>query len=99
MTLTASVGGVSRAATLTVEPSGSGPLPAPSLLSPAADARFSVGQNIVFDWSDVSGAVGYTIAIDNQQDFSSPTVLKTGHDVDVLHQHAARHPDVVPGPR
>ncbi len=76
VTLTASVGGVSRAATLTVEPSGSGPLPAPSLLSPAADARFSVGQNIVFDWSDVSGAVDYTIAIDNQQDFSSPTVLK-----------------------
>jgi hypothetical protein len=36
-----------------------------------------VGQNIVFDWSDVTGAAGYTIAIDDQQNFSSPTALQT----------------------
>jgi hypothetical protein len=64
-------------AILTVNPPSSGTLAAPSLLSPAADARFSVGQNLVFDWSDVTGAASYTIAIDDQSDFSSPTVLST----------------------
>jgi hypothetical protein len=36
-----------------------------------------VGQNIVFDWTDVPGAVSYTIVIDDQDTFSSPTVLRT----------------------
>ena len=31
-------------------------MPAPSLLSPADDARFNAGQTITFDWSDVAGA-------------------------------------------
>lgn len=77
VTVTASAAGVSRSATLTVSPPSSGTLSAPSLLSPAADVRFNSGQNIVFDWTDVPGAAGYTIAIDNQSDFSSPTVLQT----------------------
>jgi hypothetical protein len=77
VTVTASAAGVSRAATLTVNPPSSGTLAAPSLLSPAVDARFSVGQNIVFDWTDVTGAVSYTIVIDDQDTFSSPTVLRT----------------------
>jgi hypothetical protein len=37
----------------------------PSLLSPPADARFAPGTNIVFDWGDVTGAVSYTIQIDD----------------------------------
>jgi hypothetical protein len=36
-----------------------------------------VGQNIVVDWTDVPGAAGYTIVIDDQDTFSSPTVLST----------------------
>jgi hypothetical protein len=71
-----------RSATLTVTrgtapsptPTPSGTLPAPSLLSPAADARFAPGTNITFDWSDVSGAANYTIQIDDQNTFSSPIV-------------------------
>jgi hypothetical protein len=77
-TVTATAAGLSRTATLTVNPpSSGGTLAAPSLVSPAVDARFSVGQNIVFDWSDVAGAASYTIAIDDQDTFASPTVLAT----------------------
>jgi hypothetical protein len=48
------------------------------LLSPANDARFSPGQTIVFDWSDVSGASTYTIQIDDAETFSTPlTVSQT----------------------
>ncbi len=59
------------------QPAGTGTLPAPSLLSPAYDARFNAGQTIVFDWSDVAGAASYTIQIDDQESFSSPTVQQT----------------------
>jgi hypothetical protein len=52
-------------------------LPAPSLISPAADARFAPGTNIAFDWSDVGGATSYTIQIDDQDTFSSPIVNQT----------------------
>ncbi len=77
VTVTASTAGASRTATLTLNPPSSGTLAAPSLVSPAVDALFSVGQNIVFDWTDVTGAAGYTIAIDDQDTFASPTVLRT----------------------
>jgi hypothetical protein len=50
-------------------------LPAPSLISPAADARFAPGTNIAFDWSDVAGATSYTIQIDDQDTFSSPLIV------------------------
>jgi hypothetical protein len=77
VTLTASGGGVSRTATLTVNPpAGSGPLPAPSLQSPSNDARFSPGQSITFDWSDVAGAASYTIQIDTSESFSAPFTVE-----------------------
>jgi hypothetical protein len=78
-TITATYGGASRTATLTVTPSGGGggALPAPSLLSPANDARFAPGQSITFDWSDVPGAASYTIQIDDQDTFPSPIVNQT----------------------
>jgi hypothetical protein len=74
--ITATYGGVSRTTTLnvTVVPTTTSPLPAPSLVSPAADARFSPGTSITFDWTDVSGAAGYTIQIDDSDTFSSPLV-------------------------
>jgi hypothetical protein len=77
VTITATYAGVSRTTTLTVTPASttSGPLPAPSLISPAADARFSPGTSITFDWTDVSGAASYTIQIDNEESFATPQVV------------------------
>jgi hypothetical protein len=80
VSITASYGGISRSTTLTVTPASStpppssDPLPAPSLVSPSADARFSPGASITFDWTDVSGAASYTIQIDDSDTFSSPLV-------------------------
>jgi hypothetical protein len=50
-------------------------LPAPSLISPAADARFSPGTTIIFDWTDVSGAASYTIQIDDDSSFAAPQLV------------------------
>jgi hypothetical protein len=72
---------VSRSTTLTVTPASttpppsSDPLSAPSLVSPAADARFSPGTSITFDWTDVSGAASYTIQIDDSETFSTPQLV------------------------
>jgi hypothetical protein len=82
VTISASYNGVTVSGVLTVSPSAPppppppppppGPLPAPSLVSPQADARFSPGQTVAFDWSDVSGAANYTIQIDDTESFTSP---------------------------
>jgi hypothetical protein len=53
-------------------PAPTGPLPSPSQLNPANDARFTPGQSITFDWSDVNGAASYTIQIDDSDTFSAP---------------------------
>jgi hypothetical protein len=50
-------------------------LAAPSLVSPAADARFAPGTNITFNWSDVTGAAGYTIQISDSATFSTPPIV------------------------
>jgi hypothetical protein len=78
--ITATYGGVSRTTTLTVTPASStppssDPLPAPTLVSPAADARFSPGASITFDWTDVSGAASYTIQIDDSDTFAAPQLV------------------------
>ncbi len=75
VTITATYAGVSRTTTLTVTPASTTSLPAPSLISPAADARFSPGTSITFDWTDVSGAASYTIQIDNEESFATPQVV------------------------
>jgi hypothetical protein len=75
VTITATYGGVSRTTTLTVTPASTTSLPAPSLISPAADARFSPGTSITFDWTDVSGAASYTIQIDNEESFATPQLV------------------------
>jgi hypothetical protein len=74
-TISATRGDVTKTAVLSVTAATSTTLSAPSLLSPANDARFSVGQTIVFDWSDVSGAASYTIQIDDSDTISSPFVV------------------------
>ena len=78
VTVSGSYAGSSAGATLTVNPSsGSGTLPAPTLLTPAADARFNAGASIVFDWGDVAGATAYVIQIDDDSTFGSPIVNKS----------------------
>lgn len=82
-TLSATLGGtgndtVTKIAALTVTPGTQPPpgaLAAPSLLSPATDARFSVGQTINFDWSDVAGASTYVIQVDDTNTFAAPLIL------------------------
>lgn len=75
VTVTATLAGVTRTASLTVNPPATGPLPAPTLVGPSADARFSPGQSILFDWSDVAGAADYTLQVDDDSSFPSPWVL------------------------
>ncbi len=67
--------GTAPTPTPTPTPPSAGTLPAPSLLSPAADARFAPGTNIIFDWSNVTGAASYTIQIDDQDTFPSPFIV------------------------
>ena len=72
--ITASYGGATRVATLTVNPPAPPPVPAaPSLVSPANDAK--PPQPITFDWTDVANAVSYTIQIDDSDTFSAPQVV------------------------
>ena len=73
-TVTATYAGVSRTATLTVNSAATGALPAPTLLSPANDARFSPGASITFDWSDVAGAASYTIEFDDSSTIAAPLI-------------------------
>src|SRR5262249_50818278 len=75
VTISGSYSNVTQSATLSVNPVPTGPLPAPSLVSPAADSRFAPGANITFDWSDVSGAASYTIQIDDNDTFPSPFIV------------------------
>ena len=52
-------------------------LPAPSQITPAADARFLPGTNILFNWSDVTGAASYTIQVSDSDTFPSQIVNQT----------------------
>src|SRR5207247_2929161 len=68
--ISGSYNGTTKSATLTVNKP---PTPAaPSLLSPANNS--TPAQPVTFDWSDVSGAVSYTIQIDDSSSISSPFV-------------------------
>lgn len=75
VTVTASLGGVSQSATVTVEPGSADPTPvpltAPTLLSPANDARWAPGVSQRFDWSDVSGAGGYVLQVSASSAFTT----------------------------
>ena len=68
--ISATYGPVVQTAGLTVTPSAT--LSAPSLRSPASDARFNAGQTINFDWTDVSGAQRYELQIDDSSSFTLP---------------------------
>ena len=65
--------GVSRSATLTVNPAAPPPTPeAPSLVSPAQNA--TPAQPVTFDWTDVANAASYEIQIDNTSTIAAPFV-------------------------
>jgi hypothetical protein len=49
------------------------PLSSPTLVSPADAA--AVGQPVTFDWTDVEGAVSYTIQVDEGSAFGQPLIL------------------------
>jgi hypothetical protein len=90
-TVSAIVGNSSQSASVTLTPGAPPPppptptptptappastLPAPAQISPAADARFLPGTNITFDWSDVTGAAGYTIQVSDSSSFPSPLIV------------------------
>lgn len=79
--ISAGFGGNFLTSSLTVNPASSTPvtpppaatLSAPSLISPAADARFPASSTVNFDWSDVTGAGSYTIEISDNSSF--PTFI------------------------
>jgi len=75
VTLSVSGAGVTRTATLTVNPISVAPLPAPTLLAPAGDARFLVGQTVPFDWSDVPGAGSYTLQASSSSAFTTSSIV------------------------
>lgn len=77
VTISVSSAGVTKTANLTVNPEAPTPPPtpgAPSLLSPASDAK--VAQPITFDWSDVANATSYEIQIDDSKSFSAPLTFR-----------------------
>jgi hypothetical protein len=73
VTISVSGGGVTKTADLTINPEPQPTPAAPTLLSPAADAK--VTQPINFDWSDVANATSYEIQIDDSGTFAAPLTL------------------------
>jgi subtilisin family serine protease len=52
------------------------PPSAPSLVSPSNGSTIT-DFTPLFDWNDISGAVSYTILVDNNSDFSAPEIIET----------------------
>jgi hypothetical protein len=79
--LTASIDQVSNFvfAALSVNPPPTNPppgtLPAPGLVAPSDGSKTKAGATVTFDWSDVTGAAGYTIQIDDENSFAAPQVV------------------------
>jgi hypothetical protein len=77
------VGGASAALYVPINTTGGGtapatptPLPAPSLLSPANNAKLPLNQPIPFSWSAVAGATTYEIQFDDSSSFSLPLIAQ-----------------------
>lgn len=73
VTITASHGGNTRSATLTVSPT-SAPPAAPTLVSPANGTRLPLNTSITFSWNTVAGAATYEIQIDDTDRFTAPLI-------------------------
>ncbi|HZM76516.1 MAG TPA: hypothetical protein VFC19_12360 [Candidatus Limnocylindrales bacterium] len=70
VTISGSYGGITRSATLTVNPP---PPAAPTLQSPS-DQATGVIQPVAFNWTDVANAVDYEIQIDNTSTITAPFI-------------------------
>jgi hypothetical protein len=77
------VGGAGPALNVLINTTGGGtapptptPLAAPSLLSPANNAKLPLNQSIPFSWSPVAGAATYEIQFDDSSSFSLPLVAQ-----------------------
>jgi hypothetical protein len=77
VTLSVSGGGATKSAVLTVNPIPLAPLAAPSLVGPGSGSRFSVGQAIPFDWSDVPDAASYTLQVGSTSTFGTVVLTRT----------------------
>ncbi|HJS18982.1 MAG TPA: FG-GAP-like repeat-containing protein [Anaerolineales bacterium] len=55
-----------------IAPPTSTPLPAPTLLSPANNAKMPINQSIPFSWSAVPGAATYEVQFDDSSSFTNP---------------------------
>jgi hypothetical protein len=73
-TISGVYGGVTRTASLGVNPS-SAPA-APTLVSPANDAT-GVAQPVTLDWNNVTGAASYEVQVDNSSTIASPFVANS----------------------
>ena len=90
-TITATLG-VSRPATITVNPAPPGGPAAPALAAPADGA--TVTLPVMLDWTDVSGAVSYQVQVDDSSAFSSPLLIDqivTASQVTLSSSAASQH--------
>ena len=71
-TITAVSGGITRTASLTVNPSTTAPA-APTLVSPANLAT-NVAQPVLLDWNNVTNATSYEVQVDDSSTIASPFV-------------------------
>ena len=67
-------GTYSSVRTFTVDTAG----PAAPTLSAPADTAHTNDATPAFDWSDIGDAASYELLVDNDSDFSSPTIDQTG---------------------
>jgi hypothetical protein len=77
VTLSVSGGGVTKTGTLIVNPMPLAPLPAPSLVAPAAGARVTSAQSVSFDWGDIAGAGSYTLQASSSSTFTTTVLERT----------------------
>jgi hypothetical protein len=77
VTLSVSGAGVTKTGTLTVNPIPLAPLPAPSLVAPASNARVAPNQAVKFDWSDVTGAGSYALQASSSSAFTTVVLDRT----------------------
>jgi hypothetical protein len=72
-TISAVFGGVTRTASLTVNPATTPAPSAPTLLSPAHQA-INVPQPVLLDWNDVTNATSYEVQVDNSSTIAAPFI-------------------------
>jgi hypothetical protein len=69
VTITVSVGGQSKSATIKLYPLTAS-IPAPSLQSPGSNSKFDFHRQVIFDWSDLNDAYYYEIQVSSTTTFA-----------------------------